>query len=205
MTAEGLAADAVRIEREVLQEAGGWQDQYFAAYGGLQRFDFGPDGSVRLTRVETGPGVMAGLESSMRMYFTGMIRDSAEVMLARAAESPSHTPAMLRILDLVDEAEKLLRNRWDATAFGRLLDEAWRLKRTLSAAVSSPRIDELYETACRAGATGGKLLGAGGGGFLLLCVPPERQGDVAAALPGLYEVPLRSSLDGATVVYQAAT
>lgn len=198
-----LAEDAIRIEREVLGDPGGWQDQWFAAEGGLKRFDFRPDGTVSMLTPALGPGVADGLAACLRLYFTGIVRDSADQIAAQEARAELNDDAREQMLEQVDQGEQLLRDPWDPEAFGRLLDEAWRLKRTLAPDVSTPAVDAAYAAACKAGATGGKLLGAGGGGFLLLCVPPEKQEAVGAALGRPFEVPFGVSEHGARVIHRS--
>lgn len=196
-----LAEEAVRIERDVIGESGGWQDQWLAAHGGLRRLDFRPDGTVTVTSPGLGPGVEAGLGEWLRLYYTGIARDSSDAIDAVEARGTANDDALRAMLDVVDRGEGLLREPWDPIAFGRLLDESWRLKRSLASAVSTDAVDAAYERACAAGACGGKLLGAGGGGFLLLCVPPERGDAVRAALDGAFEVPFRVSEHGARVIH----
>jgi D-glycero-alpha-D-manno-heptose-7-phosphate kinase len=197
-----LAEEAIQVERELIAEPGGHQDQWFAAHGGLRRFDFRPDGTVTVLTPALGDGVETGLRDSLRLYFTGIVRDSATVIEAQARRAAANEESLRRMLDHVDQGEALLRAPWDPDAFGRRLDEAWQIKRSLSGEVSLPAVDAAYEAARRAGATGGKLLGAGGGGFLLLCVPPERQDAVRAALGALYEVPFGISERGARVIHE---
>lgn len=198
-SAERLAREAIHVERELCGEAGGWQDQVAAAYGGFNRIDFSADGfSVR-------PVVMASarrreLEGNLLMFFTGFTRFSAQVQ--RAEASSDKQERLERILGLVDEAESVLCDpARDLGDFGRLLDETWRLKRGTSSAVSTGSIDALYERGVAAGALGGKLLGAGGGGFLVFYVEPDAQDSVRRALSGLLHIPFVFESDGASVVY----
>jgi D-glycero-alpha-D-manno-heptose-7-phosphate kinase len=197
-----LAEDAVKIERERIGEPGGHQDQWFAAHGGLRRFDFRPDSTVSVRTPALGPGVEEGLAQCLRLYFTGLVRDSMPVIRAQQERAEANRGTLHRMLDLVDDGEAALAASWDPERFGRLLDESWRLKRSLSGRVSTPAVDAAYAAACAAGAAGGKLLGAGGGGFLLLCVPAERQPAVRAALDGLYEVPFGISERGARIIHR---
>ncbi|MBN2492293.1 MAG: kinase [Planctomycetes bacterium] len=197
-----LAEDAIRIERERIGEPGGWQDQWFAAEGGLRRLDFRADGTVSVRTPALGEGVAEGLRSSLRLYFAGRARDSAEVIAAQVNRADSNRAALHRMLGLVDEGEAALAAAWDPERFGRLLDASWQLKRSLSDRVSTPAVDSAYAAACAAGAAGGKLLGAGGGGFLLVCVPPDKLAAVRAALGGLYEVPFGISELGARILHR---
>ena len=197
-----LARESIQVERDMVGDLGGWQDQWFAVEGGLRRFDFHSNGSVSVTEPALVQDVKTGLCQSLRLFYTGLRRDSSEVIASRVASTGSHESTFHRIYQLVDEGERLLGSSWDPQAFGGLLDETWRLKRSLSTHVTKTQIDEAYAAARKAGATGGKLLGAGGGGFLLLCVPPERLEPVRAALGGLYEVPFQFSKVGATVIFR---
>ena len=196
-----LAEDAVRVERALIHEPGGLQDQWFAAHGGLRRFDFRPDHTVSVLTPALAEGVVEGLSQSLRLYFTGIVRDSAPAVRAQEARAAQNQEALRRMLAMVDEGEALLRAPWDPEPFGRLLDEAWQLKRSLAPEVSTPAVDAAYAAARAAGATGGKLLGAGGGGFLLLCVPPERQEAVRVALGRPYEVPFGVSERGTRIIH----
>ena len=197
-----LARDAIKVERDLVGDYGGWQDQWFAVEGGLRRFDFHPNGSVSVTEPALADDVKTGLCQSLRLFYTGLRRDSSRVIASRMASIGSHESTLNRMYQLVDEGERLLGSSWDPQTFGGLLDETWKLKRSLSSEVTKTEIDTAYSAALKAGATGGKLLGAGGGGFLLLCVPPERLEPVRAALDGLYEVPFRFSKGGATVIFR---
>ena len=200
--AERLARDAVKVEREIIGEAGGWQDQWFAAHGGIRRFDFRPDGTVSMRTPALGEGVERGLTDCLRLYFTGLVRDSGTVIQALEARSAQNGGALRRMVEMVDEGEDRLRAPWDPEAFGRLLDAAWVLKKTLAGEITTPGVDAAYATARKAGATGGKVLGAGGGGFLLLRLPPSKQSAVRAALGSMYEVPFGVSERGARVIHQ---
>ncbi len=199
---ERLAREAIRLERDLCGEAGGWQDQVAAAYGGLNRIDFAGDGfSVH-------PIVMPGerrreLEGSLMMFFTGFTRFSSDVQKANRAAGG--TAQLKEMLALVDEAEAALTDKARPLAeFGRLLDATWRLKRGVGPGVSNDSIDELYARGTAAGALGGKLLGAGGGGFLVFYVEPDAQAGVREAMGGLLEIPFEFEDDGATVVYYEA-
>jgi len=197
-----LAEEAVKVEREIVNEAGGWQDQWFATHGGLRRFDFRPDGTVTVMTPALGDGVEEGLRNHLRLYFTGLVRDSAGVIQAQEARAEQNAEILGRMLGMVDEGEALLCSPWDPIAFGQLLDAGWVMKKMLAGEVTTHFVDAAYRSALKAGATGGKLLGAGGGGFLLLCVPPEKQEAVRASLGGMYEVPFGISERGARVIHQ---
>lgn len=199
---ERLAREAIYLERELCAEAGGWQDQVAAAYGGLNRIDFSGEG------FEVRPIVMASerrreLEHNLMMFFTGFTRFSSDMQKAnRVADK---TAQLLEMLSLVDEAEAVLTDKSRGLdEFGRLLDVTWRLKRGTGSAVSTGPIDELYARGMAAGALGGKLLGAGGGGFLVFYVEPDARASVREAMGGLLEIPFEFEDGGATVAYYEA-
>lgn len=196
---ERLAKEAIKLERELCGEAGGWQDQIAAAYGGLNRISFSGDGfSVR--PIVMGNDRKRELESSLMLFFTGFTRFSSDVQ--RAEGSPDKTARLREMLALVDEAEAALTDkRRPLSDFGRLLDRTWKLKRGTSSGVSTDSIDALYARGIEAGALGGKLLGAGGGGFLVFYAEPDAQGSVREAMGGLLHIPFEFEDDGASVVY----
>lgn len=201
-----LARRAIQIERETLREGGGWQDQILAAFGGFNvvRFRRG-DFDVEPLLVSTDRRL--AIEASCRLYFTAMKRSSSTVQ--RVSFSPKNVLHKEKVLDqtreLAEEALRIYRAESDSQVvvrcWGELLDRAWALKRSLSGGVSLPEIDALYEKARHAGAYGGKIIGAGGGGFLLVIAPPDRQPAIDAALGGLKSFPLRLQPDGSHVVY----
>src|SRR5580700_7635307 len=171
-----LAADAIHVEQELLQEAVGAQDQVSAAFGGFNRINFGVDGSIEVKRVLTTQSRLAELEQHLALYFTGFSRTASEVAQEQVKMTPRKVKELQMMLQLVDEAEAILANsRQSLDAFGRLLHESWQIKRTLTQKITNAEIDEIYEAGMSAGALGGKLLGAGGGGFMLFFVPPERK------------------------------
>ena len=199
-----LADEAIRLERVLCAEAGGWQDQIAAAFGGFNRIDFDADG-YQVHPVLLAPARKHRLNSNLMMFFTGFTRMSSEIQQINNAGSGADRTARLReMLTLVDEAEAVLTDpQADLDEFGRMLDHTWRLKRGTGAAVSTNSIDALYAKGMAAGALGGKLLGAGGGGFLVFYVQPERQAAVRRALQELLYIPIRFENGGTQVVYYA--
>jgi D-glycero-alpha-D-manno-heptose-7-phosphate kinase len=198
---EELARCAIHLERDVLGETVGLQDQVFAAYGGLNLVRFSGHGEFNVERIAVAPERMRELNDSMLLYFTGLTRQAQEVEKAKLGKLAANESALKRILALVDEAYRVLTGPGGVAPLGELLHASWMEKRKLDASVSAPAIDSLYERAIEAGALGGKLLGAGGGGFMLLLVPPERQARVRAALAGHHEVPIGINAAGSTVVH----
>ena len=170
-------------------EAGGWQDQIAASYGGLNRINFNADG-YEVLPIIISPERKKQLNSNLMMFFTGFTRFSSEVQKANASDNRDKTAQLKEMCALVDEAEKILTDKNnDLNDFGRLLDHTWKLKRQTGSAVSTSNIDLLYDKGIKAGALGGKLLGAGGGGFLLFYVEPEYQKMLREAMSDLLYVP----------------
>ncbi len=197
---ERLAKEAVHLERVLCREAGGWQDQIAAAYGGLNRIDFHCD-SFDVTPIIISPERKARLEENLLLFFTGFVRFSSEIQ--KASKTLEEKTAQLKeMLAMVDDAEAVLEDKTrDLDDFGRLLDASWRLKRQTGGRVSTDEIDALYEKALAAGALGGKLLGAGGGGFLLFYVPKEKQPAVMETLSSLMHVPFAFENGGTRVIH----
>lgn len=196
-----LAREAVRYEHEVLKETVGLQDQVAAAYGGFNHIRFRPGGSFQVEPVVIPPARRRALEDRLMLLFTGLVRRSSDVAQSQVDNRPVNGCLLPRLKAQVDEALDLLCSARDLAGFGELLDEGWRLKRGLSDRISTPAIDKIYETARAAGAVGGKLLGAGGGGFLLLFVEPEKRPTLRAALPELIEVPFAFENGGSQIIY----
>ena len=196
-----LADEAIYLERELCQEAGGWQDQIAASFGGLNRINFYGD-SYEVLPVVISPEKKRRLNDSLMLFFTGFTRFSSEIQRSTEKNIRDKTTQLLDMLALVDEAQKVLVSRGnDLDEFGRLLDQSWRLKRQTGSKISTDSIDLLYEKALSAGALGGKLLGAGGGGFLLFYVPQEHQPAVAAAMEGLMRVPFAFENGGTRIIH----
>lgn len=198
-----LAQEAIYLERVLCDEAGGWQDQIAAAFGGLNRIDFSANG-FSVKPVIVSPERKKMLNENLLMFFTGFTRLSAEIQTANAKERKDATEQLKETLALVDEAERVLTDKSaDLDDLGRLLDRAWKLKRQTGSAVTTDSIDELYAKGRAAGALGGKLLGAGGGGFLLFYVRSEKRSAVMRALRSLLYVPFQFENDGTRVIYYA--
>lgn len=196
-----LSDDAIYLERVLCNEAGGWQDQIAAAYGGLNRINFNADG-YEVLPIIISPERKKQLNDNLMMFFTGFTRFSSEVQIANAATKIDKTAQLKEMLSLVDDAEQVLVNKnTDLNEFGRLLDRTWRLKRQTGAAVTTNSIDGLYEKGIKAGALGGKLLGAGGGGFLVFYVEPEYQAAVKEAMSDLLYVPFEFENGGTRVIH----
>ncbi|MGO8756742.1 MAG: hypothetical protein ACLQG3_01330 [Terracidiphilus sp.] len=196
-----LAKEAIHVEQDLLKEAVGAQDQVSAAYGGLNRINFGQDGSIDVRRVVASTNRLAELEQHLALYFTGFSRTASEIAQEQLRVTPSKKQELYAMLQLVDEAEAILVDeKRPLQDFGRLLHESWQIKRSLTQKISNSSIDEIYATGLKAGATGGKLLGAGGGGFMLFYVEPERREALAASLNKLLCIPFSFSTQGSHVI-----
>jgi D-glycero-alpha-D-manno-heptose-7-phosphate kinase len=200
VSAETLAREACRIEMDVLKKPIGIQDQFIAAYGNLRYFEFLPNGQVKTEKVKLDPESRRAFNDRFLLFFTGVSR-RADTILKEQKENIKDRIAILReIKQMVHEARRVL-DGGDFDTFGRLLHESWKLKKSLAGSITNGAIDDLYELARRNGAIGGKITGAGGGGFLLLYVPYEKQLSVRNALCGLRELPFRLESDGSKVIF----
>jgi len=198
---QALAADAIHVEQDLIQEAVGAQDQVSAAYGGLNRINFQPNGAIDVKRILAPPSRLAALEQHLVLYFTGFARTASEIAKEQLKETPNRQKELTEIHQMVDEAEGIVANpNRSLDDFGRLLHQGWNIKRSLTQKISNSNIDEIYEAGLSAGALGGKLLGAGGGGFMLFFVPPERKGTLRTRLKKLLCVPFAFSDRGSNVV-----
>lgn len=200
-----LADEAIYLERVLCNEAGGWQDQIAASFGGFNRINFSADGYEVLPLIIS-PQRKKQLNDNLMMFFTGFTRFSAEIQAANnAVKNVDKKKQLEEMYQLVDEAEHVLTNKnSDLDEFGRLLDHTWKLKRQTGAKVSTDTIDELYAEGIKSGALGGKLLGAGGGGFLIFYVQPEYQHAVKEAMKDLLYIPFEFENGGTRVLYYAA-
>lgn len=194
-----LADGAIYLERTLCDEAGGWQDQIAASYGGLNRINFNAEGYT-VDPIIISPERKKQLNDNLLLFFTGFTHFSAEVQASN--KGVDKTKEKLEMLSLVDKAQDILTDKTtDLDEFGRLLDWTWRLKRQTGAKVSTNSIDELYERGIKAGALGGKLLGAGGGGFLLFYVNPEMRENVLREMSDLMYVPFEFENEGTRVIH----
>lgn len=197
-----LADEAIYLERVLCNEAGGWQDQIAASYGGFNRINFGPEG-YEVLPIIISPERKRQLNNNLLMFFTGFTRFSSDIQKTNALDASEEKEAVLKkMFELVDEAEKILVDKTrDLDDFGRLLDVTWRLKRKTGTKVSTNSIDDLYRKGIDAGALGGKLLGAGGGGFLVFYVQPEKQEAVMDAMKELMYIPFEFENGGTRVIH----
>jgi D-glycero-alpha-D-manno-heptose-7-phosphate kinase len=197
-----LADDAIYVERVMCNEAGGWQDQIAVSFGGFNRIDFDKNG-YSISPIKIKKEKKDELNQNLLLFFTGFTRLSADIQKTTTREMKDKSDILSRMQKLVDKAQRILED--DSICideFGMLLDETWKLKREVSSSISSSSIDTIYKKGIDAGALGGKLLGAGGGGFILFYVPRNKQNDVRKAL-GLMEVPFEFENEGTKVIYYA--
>lgn len=197
-----LADEAIYLERKLCNEAGGWQDQIAAAYGGFNKIVFNKDG-YEVKPVIVSPERKKQLNDNILMFFTGFTRFSSDVQRVNNEISIEEKKAKLnKMYKMVDQAESILCDKTkNLDDFGRLLDESWNLKRQTGKGISTDEIDELYARGIRAGALGGKLLGAGGGGFLIFYVQPEKQKQVLREMRDLMHIPFSFENEGATIIH----
>lgn len=200
-TKKKLADDAIYLERVLCNEAGGWQDQIAVSYGGMNRIDFSGSG-YEVKPIIISPERKKQLNDNLLMFFTGFTRFSSDVQKENAKGRESRLTQLKEMLFLVDDAEKVLTDKHcDLDEFGRLLDHTWKLKRQTGTGISTDSIDELYDKGIKAGAIGGKLLGAGGGGFFVFYVPKERQESVRRKMSSLLYIPFEFETNGSTVIH----
>jgi D-glycero-alpha-D-manno-heptose-7-phosphate kinase len=198
---DALASEAIHVEQSVIGEPVGCQDQIAAAIGGFNHVQFRPDGSYAVNPMILPGDRLEALQQHCMLLFTGISRVSAEIAAVTITNLAARTKELRAMQQMVEIAVDVLGSAhgW-LDDFGRLLHETWMLKRRLAPCVSNTTVDELYETARRAGAIGGKLLGAGGGGFMLLLVRPEDRGRVREALSSFIDVPFRFETSGSRIV-----
>jgi len=196
-----LATESIRIEQEILRETVGCQDQVVAAYGGFNHVVFEKGGGFLVRPVTVPAARIEELSARLLLFYTGIARSSSVVADSWVPDIAGRARQLEAMGRLVDEGLSVVTTGAGLDEFGRLLDEAWRLKRSLGLGVTTPELDRLYEDARAAGALGGKLTGAGGGGFLLLYAPLERQAGVRQALRRLLHVPFRFESSGTQIIF----
>lgn len=196
-----LAEDAIYLERELCKENGGWQDQIAAAFGGLNRIDFA-NNQFKVTPIIIHPDKKKILNDSLMLFFTGVSRFSSEVQKDTMSNQEEKLEQLKEMLSLVNDAQNILESKHsDLNDFGRLLHHTWELKRKTGGKITNGSIDALYERGLKAGALGGKLLGAGGGGFLLFYIEPDKRENLLKELNELMHVPFQFEDEGTSVVH----
>jgi D-glycero-alpha-D-manno-heptose-7-phosphate kinase len=200
--ARQLAMESIHIEQEMARETVGSQDQFSVAFGGLNRIDFHPSGEIDLLPLSLPATRAEELNRHLMLFYTGIRRTASDVAGSYVKTLKARSPLLKQMGKMVDTGISFLTDGGDIRRFGDLLHEAWMAKRQLSPEVSSPDIDRLYELSRQAGAIGGKIVGAGGGGFLLLFVPPENQEAVREKLTHLIHVPFHFESEGSRIIFQ---
>ena len=196
-----LAVDAIHVERNLLKEGGGLQDQVAAAFGGFNKIVFGGENEFEVIPMALQKQRIDNLQNYLMLFFTGISRLGTKIAAEQIKNTPNKNAELQKMADLVKDAEKILYGQNGIEDFGHLLHETWQLKRSLTGSISSEGIDEIYEIARNAGALGGKLLGAGGGGFMLFFVRPEYQEAVKSALSKLVHVPFKFEYSGSQIIH----
>jgi D-glycero-alpha-D-manno-heptose-7-phosphate kinase len=199
-----LAEEASHIEIDVLKQPIGKQDQYASAFGGLNYFSFRPDGSVLVEQKHVKDTTLQRLFASLLMFWTGHQRSAGSVLSEQQRNTGQKMDTLRKMRDHAQQLQALVSNgQLDVVDFGRVLDEGWSLKRDLATTISTNQIDRWYERAIEAGAVGGKLCGAGGGGFLLFVAEPDRHASVRQAMSDLMEVPIQHEVHGSQIIVPA--
>jgi D-glycero-alpha-D-manno-heptose-7-phosphate kinase len=196
-----LAQESIHIEQEILKETVGSQDQVLAACGGFSHITFLPNGAFSVRPITVAPERMIELNSHLMLFYTGIKRTASDIAESYVNDIEGRRRQLRIMKDLIEESLSILNNGHEIKGFGELMHESWQAKRSLSSKVSNPFVDEIYEEAISAGALGGKLTGAGGGGFLLLFVPPSKQIKVQKRLNRLTYVPFRFEFSGSQIIF----
>lgn len=203
ITKKELAFDAIHIEQKKIKENVGSQDQTVAAFGGLNKIEFGGEEKIKVLPILLDARRLQEFQNHLMLVFTGYPRHASEIAAEQIKNTPHKEKELQALRGLVDEAyEVLVSDQKNIDEIGNLLHESWLLKRGLTDKISTPAIDQMYDLARKAGATGGKLLGAGGGGFMLLFACPEKQAKIKKALGGFLQVPFKFENGGSQVIYQ---
>ena len=200
VSAERLAREACMIEIETLNRPIGIQDQYIAAYGGLRLIEFLPDGEVNVEKINISSEARRAFNDNFLLFFTGVSRSSSSILNEQKNNIKDRLGELREIKQMAYQARTYIETE-NFDALGELMHQSWELKKRLAGTISNGSINDMYEAARGAGAIGGKVAGAGGGGFLLLYVPYQRQGKVRAALSGLQELPFRLEADGTKIIF----
>jgi D-glycero-alpha-D-manno-heptose-7-phosphate kinase len=196
-----LTAESIHVEQELLKEAVGCQDQVLAAHGGFNHIVFHSKGDISVMPMTLSPERIGELNSRLMLFFTGISRTASDIAQGYSRELTTKHKSMQAMSDMVQEAIAILNSGDDLDRFGPLLHESWLLKRSLSTEISNDYVEQLYQEARSAGAVGGKLLGAGGGGFMLLFVRPSDQERVRERLRHLIYVPFQFELTGSRIIF----
>lgn len=200
-TKENLAADAIHVEQDMLKENVGSQDQIAASYGGFNLIEFNSRHSFRVHPITIDAGRLEELQNNLMLFFTGFSRNASEIAAEQIKKTPHKVKELKDMHVLVNAAIKVINSKRNLSEFGKLLHESWKIKRSLTHKISTPAIDDIYEIARRSGATGGKLLGAGGGGFMLFFAKPGVQKKIKDKLRNLLYVPFKFENSGSQIIF----
>lgn len=202
-TKRQLALDAIHVEQNMIKENVGSQDQTIAAFGGLNKIEFGGTSKISLTPITVAMKRLDEFESHLLLFFTDFSRKASEIEAQKLKKFKDRSNELKAMAAMVPEGVNILKSRGNLNDFGKLLHESWKLKRSLAPVVSTNKIDAIYDTGIRAGAVGGKLLGAGGGGFMVFFAPPEKHKKIKEKLKNLLQVPFKIEHLGSQIVYYA--
>jgi len=201
VTKEQLATDAIHVEQNIIKENVGSQDQIASAYGGFNLVEFGGKKHFDVHPVTIDNKFLEELQNHLMLFFTGFSRNASEIAGEQIKKTPQKKKELKKLYALVKDSIEIFNNRSDLSKFGKLLHESWRIKRGLTKKISTPVIDDIYDTARRSGASGGKLLGAGGGGFMLFFVKPGMKKKLKEKLKKLLYVPFKFENSGSQIIF----
>ncbi|MCX5633852.1 MAG: kinase [Phycisphaerae bacterium] len=202
-TKSRIAKEAIHIERDVLKENVGSQDQVLAAFGGFKKINFSGDDNFKLTPIVVTPSRLQELNDHIMLIFTGFSRFASDIAKSQIENIHKKKSELADMYSMVDVAIEILTSGRDIKDFGKLLHESWKLKRSLTDRISTSQIDDIYEVAHKAGAIGGKLLGAGGGGFVILFAEPDKQNMIKNSLKDFLHVPFKFEKSGSEIVFHS--
>ncbi len=200
-TKDQLALDAIHVEQNLIKESVGSQDQTAAAFGGLNKIEFGGPQTITVNPVILSSEKLQNLQNHLMMFFTGFSRKASRIAAEQIKKTPQKGSELKIMEQMVDEAVGTLHHSQNIREFGKLLHQGWLLKKSLTSKISNPVIDDIYQTGLSAGAIGGKLLGAGGGGFMLFFAPPELHSKLKLKLKKLVQVPFEFENSGSQIIY----
>jgi D-glycero-alpha-D-manno-heptose-7-phosphate kinase len=198
-TLEQLAREACEIEIDILKKPIGVQDQYIAAFGGLRFFEFGPGAGIRVNAVGMSRTVLEDMDNMLMLFFTGRTRQASTILSEQKSKIAQKSDVLREMANQAREVRRIIE-AGDVEGLGRMLHRAWEAKRKLADSITNNEMNEIYDRAVKAGALGGKISGAGGGGFFLLCVPSDKRQSVRQALSNLREMPFRLERGGTRVI-----
>lgn len=201
VTKRQLALDAINIEQGIIKENVGSQDQVAAAFGGFNKIEFGGPQHISVSPLTLKSDKLRSLESCLLLFFTGLTRNASDIAAEQIRTTPEKIKELQIMRSMVDEAIRIIDKKNDLDDFGRLLHESWQIKRQLTSQITNKRIDEIYEAGRQVGAIGGKLLGAGSGGFMLFYIRPELQSIIKEKLKDLLCIPVKFEDVGSQIIY----